>query len=126
VEEADRVGYPVMIKAVTGGGGKGAWRVARCWRLFCFVAGVAGAWLRGIVNVCMGVCVSMTFAFVFGHVPPCNPSLSSGMRRVMTREEFLPALESCRREALKSFGKDRVLIEKYLVDPRHIELQVCG
>lgn len=41
----------------------------------------------------------------------------------MKKEEFLPALEACRREALKSFGKDRVLIEKYLVDPRHIELQ---
>ena len=71
VAEAEKVGYPVMIKAVTGGGGK-------------------------------------------------------GMRRVSKAEEFLPALEACRREAMKSFGKDRMLIEKYLVDPRHIELQVFG
>ena len=71
VKEAEKVGYPVMIKAVTGGGGK-------------------------------------------------------GMRRVLSASEFLPALEACRREAMKSFGKDRMLIEKYLVDPRHIELQVFG
>ncbi|KAM3574061.1 hypothetical protein VYU27_003959 [Nannochloropsis oceanica] len=71
VAEAEKVGYPVMIKAVTGGGGK-------------------------------------------------------GMRRVLSASDFLPALEACRREALKSFGRDRMLIEKYLVDPRHIELQVFG
>ena len=71
VAEAERVGYPVMIKAVNGGGGK-------------------------------------------------------GMRRVLQPEDFLPALEACRREAMKSFGRDRMLIEKYLVDPRHIELQVFG
>lgn len=69
--EAEKVGYPVMIKAVTGGGGK-------------------------------------------------------GMRRVMAAADFIPALEACRREALKSFGRDRMLIEKYLVNPRHIELQVFG
>jgi acetyl/propionyl-CoA carboxylase alpha subunit len=46
------------------------------------------------------------------------------MRCVLRKEDFAASLEACRREALKSFGKDRVLIEKYLVDPRHIELQV--
>jgi hypothetical protein len=48
----------------------------------------------------------------------------AGMRCVLRKEDFAASLEACRREALKSFGKDRVLIEKYLVDPRHIELQV--
>ncbi len=69
--EADTIGYPVLIKAVAGGGGK-------------------------------------------------------GMRRVDTAADFSAALESCRREATSSFGDDRVLIEKYIVSPRHIEVQVFG
>lgn len=69
--EADTIGYPVLIKAVAGGGGK-------------------------------------------------------GMRRVDTAADFSAALESCRREAASSFGDDRVLIEKYIVSPRHIEVQVFG
>ncbi|MAM13914.1 MAG: methylcrotonoyl-CoA carboxylase [Rhizobiaceae bacterium] len=67
--EADRIGYPVLIKAVAGGGGK-------------------------------------------------------GMRRVDGASRFLEALQSCRREAKASFGDDRVLIEKYILNPRHIEVQV--
>ncbi|MBB3175355.1 3-methylcrotonyl-CoA carboxylase alpha subunit [Endobacter medicaginis] len=69
--EAEAVGFPVLIKAVAGGGGK-------------------------------------------------------GMRRVDTADEFDAALESCRREAKASFGDDRVLIEKYILSPRHIEVQVFG
>jgi 3-methylcrotonyl-CoA carboxylase alpha subunit len=69
--EADAIGYPVLIKAVAGGGGK-------------------------------------------------------GMRRVDRAEEFEDALDSCRREAASSFGNDVVLLEKYVLTPRHIEVQVFG
>ncbi|WOK37188.1 acetyl/propionyl/methylcrotonyl-CoA carboxylase subunit alpha [Sphingomonas sp. C3-2] len=69
--EADAIGYPVLIKAVAGGGGK-------------------------------------------------------GMRRVDAPEDFADALISCKREAASSFGDDRVLIEKYILSPRHIEVQVFG
>jgi 3-methylcrotonyl-CoA carboxylase alpha subunit len=69
--EADAIGYPVLIKAVAGGGGK-------------------------------------------------------GMRRVDAPADFADALASCRREAASSFGDDRVLIEKYILSPRHIEVQVFG
>lgn len=68
-KEADKIGYPVLIKAVAGGGGK-------------------------------------------------------GMRRVDDAKEFKAALEGAKREAASSFGDDRVLIEKYLTQPRHIEIQV--
>jgi len=67
--EAAATGYPVLIKAVAGGGGK-------------------------------------------------------GMRRVDRREDFTELLASCRREAASSFGDDRVLIERYISNPRHIEVQV--
>ncbi len=69
--EAGKIGYPVLIKASAGGGGK-------------------------------------------------------GMRRVERAEDFAAALESCRREAKSSFGDDKVLIEKYISSPRHIEVQVFG
>jgi len=69
--EADAISYPVLIKAVAGGGGK-------------------------------------------------------GMRVVESAIDFSDALESCRREALASFGDDHVLIEKYIQRPRHIEVQVFG
>ncbi len=69
--EADRIGYPVLIKAVAGGGGK-------------------------------------------------------GMRRVNASADFQDMLQSCKREAAASFGDDRVLIEKYILAPRHIEVQVFG
>ena len=47
-----------------------------------------------------------------------------GMRRVDTHAEFDLALEAAQREAKSSFGDGRVLIEKYVSAPRHIELQV--
>ncbi|GAB1844553.1 acetyl/propionyl/methylcrotonyl-CoA carboxylase subunit alpha [Achromobacter xylosoxidans] len=68
-EQADAIGYPVLIKASAGGGGK-------------------------------------------------------GMRVVESSGAFLDALASCQREAASSFGDDRVLIERYLQKPRHIEIQV--
>jgi 3-methylcrotonyl-CoA carboxylase alpha subunit len=67
--EADRIGYPVLLKASAGGGGK-------------------------------------------------------GMRIVERAADFAAALVSCRREASASFGDDKVLIEKYLLRPRHVEIQV--
>ena len=70
-KEADAIGYPVLIKAVAGGGGK-------------------------------------------------------GMRRLDKAADFMDALESCKREAASSFGNDVVLLEKYILSPRHIEVQVFG
>jgi 3-methylcrotonyl-CoA carboxylase alpha subunit len=71
VREATRIGFPLMIKAAHGGGGK-------------------------------------------------------GMRIVRNADEFLPNLESCQREASSAFGRDRVLLERYVEQPRHIEIQVFG
>jgi 3-methylcrotonyl-CoA carboxylase alpha subunit len=68
-KEAAAIGFPVLIKAVAGGGGK-------------------------------------------------------GMRKVDRGADFAAALTSCRREAQASFGDDRVLIERYVARPRHIEVQV--
>jgi 3-methylcrotonyl-CoA carboxylase alpha subunit len=67
--EAERIGYPVLIKASAGGGGK-------------------------------------------------------GMRRVERAADFAEALASCQREAQASFGDDHVLVERYVMRPRHIEIQV--
>ncbi|MGZ3158241.1 MAG: ATP-binding protein, partial [Burkholderiaceae bacterium] len=47
-----------------------------------------------------------------------------GMRVVEQSVDFKAALASCKREAINSFGDDKVLIEKYLTQPRHIEIQV--
>ncbi|KAL1934018.1 hypothetical protein VTP01DRAFT_6200 [Rhizomucor pusillus] len=68
-EQAEKIGYPVLIKAIKGGGGK-------------------------------------------------------GMRIVRSPSEFEEMLESSKRESIKSFGDDKVLIEKYLERPRHVEVQV--
>ncbi|MBB4642845.1 acetyl/propionyl/methylcrotonyl-CoA carboxylase subunit alpha [Rhizorhapis suberifaciens] len=67
--EADAIGYPVLIKAVAGGGGK-------------------------------------------------------GMRKVDAAADFADALLSCQREAASSFGNEQVLLEKWVTNPRHIEVQV--
>ena len=70
-QQADNIGYPVLIKASAGGGGK-------------------------------------------------------GMRIVEQSRDFIDLLDSCRREAITSFGNDQVLVEKYALKPRHIEIQVFG
>ncbi|MYN16843.1 acetyl-CoA carboxylase biotin carboxylase subunit [Rugamonas sp. FT107W] len=67
--QADKIGYPVLLKASAGGGGK-------------------------------------------------------GMRVIENSAQFKDALASCKREAISSFGDDKVLAEKYLQRPRHIEIQV--
>ncbi|RWH08293.1 MAG: ATP-grasp domain-containing protein, partial [Mesorhizobium sp.] len=69
--KAREIGYPVLIKARAGGGGK-------------------------------------------------------GMRRVDHPDDFSEALSGARREAKAAFGDDRVLVEKYVDKPRHIEVQVFG
>ncbi|MCA0419330.1 MAG: ATP-grasp domain-containing protein [Proteobacteria bacterium] len=70
-EAAARIGYPVMIKASAGGGGK-------------------------------------------------------GMRRVFSAEELVPAIEMARAEARAAFGDPALLIEKLVMRPRHLEVQVAG
>lgn len=67
--EAEKCGFPLMIKAVLGGGGK-------------------------------------------------------GMRIVHTQDEFVDMLDACKRESMASFNDDRVLLERYITQPRHIEFQV--
>ena len=69
--EAQRIGFPLLIKAAYGGGGK-------------------------------------------------------GMRIVRNAGEFASNLESCQREAKNAFGRDRVLLERYIETPRHIEFQIFG
>lgn len=69
LEQAIKIGFPIMIKAIKGGGGK-------------------------------------------------------GMRISTSEDNFIENLQSARRESLKSFGDDSVLIEKYLTQPRHVEVQV--
>jgi 3-methylcrotonyl-CoA carboxylase alpha subunit len=69
--EAKRIGFPVLIKASSGGGGK-------------------------------------------------------GMKIVRDASELQPQIESARREAKKAFGADRLLIEKYIEESRHVEVQIFG
>lgn len=69
--EAARVGFPLLVKAVAGGGGK-------------------------------------------------------GMRRVDGPADFPDALAACRREARAAFGDDRVLLERLIERPRHVEVQILG
>ncbi len=66
---AQRIGFPVLLKAAAGGGGK-------------------------------------------------------GMRAVMAEHEFAGALAAARREAMNAFGDDTMLVEKYVLQPRHVEVQV--
>jgi len=67
--EANRIGYPLLLKAAYGGGGK-------------------------------------------------------GMKVVWQAAEFLEQLQSAKREALSGFGNDKILMERYLTKPRHVEIQV--
>ena len=59
-------------------------------------------------------------------IKPSAGGGGKGMRVVSARKDFLGALEAAQREAKSSFGNDRVLIERYLEKPRHIEIQVFG
>ena len=51
---------------------------------------------------------------------------AKGMRIVRDAGEFAANLQSCQREAANAFGRDRVLLERYIEHPRHIEIQVFG
>lgn len=68
---AHEIGYPVMLKAAAGGGGR-------------------------------------------------------GMRIVRSDEELIPQFKSAKNEALKAFGNGDIFVEKYIEDPKHIEVQVLG
>ncbi len=70
-EQAEKIGYPILIKAVAGGGGK-------------------------------------------------------GMRKVERVQDFSSELAACQREAKNAFGDDVVLLEKFIENPRHIEIQIFG
>jgi 3-methylcrotonyl-CoA carboxylase alpha subunit len=59
-------------------------------------------------------------------IKPSAGGGGKGMRVVKDKKEFAAALEGAKREAKSSFGDDRVLIERYLDRPRHIEIQVFG
>jgi 3-methylcrotonyl-CoA carboxylase alpha subunit len=59
-------------------------------------------------------------------IKPSAGGGGKGMRVVRERPEFAASLEAARREAKSSFGDERVLIERYLERPRHIEVQVFG
>jgi 3-methylcrotonyl-CoA carboxylase alpha subunit len=59
-------------------------------------------------------------------IKPSAGGGGKGMHVVTARAEFAKALEAAKREAKSSFGDDRVLVERYLDRPRHIEVQVFG
>ncbi len=59
-------------------------------------------------------------------IKPSAGGGGKGMRVVSAKSEFAGALEAAKREAKSSFGDDRVLLERYLERPRHIEVQVFG
>ena len=59
-------------------------------------------------------------------IKPSAGGGGKGMRAVHDRPSFATALEASKREAKSAFGDDRVLIERYLERPRHIEMQVFG
>ncbi|HEY2325246.1 MAG TPA: biotin carboxylase N-terminal domain-containing protein [Thermoanaerobaculia bacterium] len=69
--EGTRIGFPLLVKASAGGGGK-------------------------------------------------------GMKIVRSRDELQPQIESARREAIKAFGDGRLLLERYVEEPRHVEFQIFG
>jgi len=49
-----------------------------------------------------------------------------GLRQILKREDVIPAYRAAKSEALASFGDDAVYIERYIENPRHIEIQVLG
>lgn len=59
-------------------------------------------------------------------VKPSAGGGGKGMKIVRERDQLQSALESARREAMKAFGDDRLLLERYIEEPRHIEFQIFG
>ena len=65
------------------------------------------------------------FFFFFLALPRSDSCLVRIAQRIVrSPAEFEEALEGCRREALASFKDDRVLLERYIENPRHVEFQV--
>ncbi len=48
------------------------------------------------------------------------------MRVVQNKDELISAIESAKRESMSSFGDQRILIEKFITNPRHVEFQIFG
>jgi len=71
LEKAREIGFPVLLKAAAGGGGK-------------------------------------------------------GMRRVDAESDFVASFDACRREAINAFGDGRIYLEKFIVEPRHTEIQILA
>ncbi len=59
-------------------------------------------------------------------IKPSAGGGGKGMKIVRQREELQASIDSARREAMKAFGKDRLLLERYIEEPRHIEFQIFG
>jgi len=57
-------------------------------------------------------------------IKAANGGGGKGMRLIEKIEDFYPSLSLCQKEAESSFGNARVILEKYLVSPRHIEVQI--
>ena len=130
-DEAARIGFPLLVKAVLGGGGKGM-KLAREPGQF-------------LVRVCLRAARVL-------QLPACNLyppaqlalhcSMQGGARLRSSRSLHLTAaipmhpwapgpqqdaLHSAKREALAAFGDDRVLLERFITRPRHIEVRSsCG
>ena len=49
-----------------------------------------------------------------------------GMRLAVNESDFDQALDSAKKEALTAFGNDDVILEKFISDPKHIEVQIIG
>ena len=110
-DQAVRTGFPLVIKAVSGGGGRGM-RVVTAREEFAAALDAARQEADRIGHPVL--------------IKAVAGGGGKGMRRVDRAGDFADALISCRREAASSFGDDRVLIEKYILNPRHIEVQVFG
>jgi propionyl-CoA carboxylase alpha subunit len=65
----------------------------------------------------------MTFPLL---LKPAAGGGGRGMRIVNSKEEFISAFRACQEETIKGFSDDRVFIEKYVINPRHIEFQIMG
>jgi len=57
-------------------------------------------------------------------IKACAGGGGKGMRVVASLDDFLPGLEAAKREAMNAFGDDHVLLERYVLEPRHVEIQV--
>ena len=68
---------------------------------------------------------NLSFIYLFIYLFVCLFFIQ-GMRFALTEQDFEAQLESAKREAMKSFGDEVMLLEKYVSEPRHVEVQVFG